>query len=86
MRRPTRRDPNRKRPGSPPPPRDPRPGGSPPHVVLIFAGLAIYLGVLWLGVAVLEDTPLRSAAMAALILAIAAAGYIFTRPQPPGRR
>lgn len=69
-----------------PPPRDPRPDGSLPHAVLITAGLTIYLAVLWLGVTILQDTPLRSALMAALILAIAASGYRFTRPPPPGRR
>jgi hypothetical protein len=40
------------------------------------------LAALWLGIVVIGDTALRSALMAALIVAIAAAGYIFTRQTP----
>lgn len=69
---------------TPDPPRDPRPSDAPPQIVLISSGLAIFLGTLWLGVAVIRDTPLRSAVMAGLVLAIAAAGYVFTHPQRPG--
>lgn len=74
--------------GDPPPdpPRDPRPSDAPPCVVLISSGLAIYLATLWLGVAVIRDTPLRSALMAGLVLGIAVAGYVFTRPERPGGR
>jgi len=84
MRRPPR--PDRSRPPGSPPPRDPLPDNTPPYALLIAAGLAIYLAGLWLGVTVIQDTPLRSAVMAAFILSIAAAGYVFTRPQRPGGR
>jgi len=46
--------------------------------------LGLYLATLWFGIVVVGDTPVRSALMAALIVAIAAAGYVFTRrPDPP---
>ena len=82
MRPPTRRrrPPNR---NGTPPPRDPRPSDAPPHVVLVSAAVALYLATLWLGVAVIQDTPVRSAVMAGLIVAIAATGYLFTRTQGP---
>jgi len=46
-------------------------------------GLGLYLAVLWLGIVVLQDNPIRSALFAGLIVAIAAAGYVFTRPRTP---
>ena len=76
--------PNRGGPGRP---RDPRPKDFPSQIVVVSGGIALYLAVLWLGVAVIRDTPLRSAVMAGLIVGIAAVGYVFTRrPTPPGRR
>ncbi len=53
------------------------------HVMLVTMGLALYLAILWLGIVVLEDNPVRSALFAGLIVAIAATGYIFTRPPTP---
>jgi hypothetical protein len=83
---------NRPRPGpgpgrqsTPPRPRDPRPDGALPHVVLIAAGVGLYLTMLWMGMVVIGDGAVRSALMSGLIVAIAATGYLFTRPQgPPG--
>ena len=73
--------------GGPGPPRDPRPRDFPSQIVLITSGLALYVAVLWLGVAIIRDTPERSAVMAGLIVGIAAVGYAFThRPMPPGGR
>lgn len=47
--------------------------------------LTLYLGTLWLGIAIIGDNPIRSALMAALIVAIAAVGYVFTnQPDAPG--
>ncbi len=83
--------PRRKMPGSyprrdPERPRDPRPGGQISHVVLVSAGLALYLVTLWFGLVVVRDDNMaRVAIMAGLIVAIAAAGYVFTR-QPTGPR
>ena len=69
------------------PPRDPRPRDVPSQVVVVSAGLALYLATLWLGVAIIGDTVTRSAIMAALIVAIAGVGYLFTRqPTRPGGR
>ena len=76
-RRPPAEPPRRSRPGG----RGPR--GAPSHVVLVAMGIGLYLAVLWLGVVVIEDNPVRSALFAALIVAIAAAGYVFTRPPTP---
>lgn len=63
-----------------PPPRDPPPGGgerfSPP--ALIGMGLGIYLVTLWFGIAVVGDTPIHSLVMAAVILALSAAGYFLS--------
>ena len=56
----------------------PRRGGSR-HLVLATAGLGLYLAALWFGIVVVGDTPVRSALMAALIVAIAGTGYVFTR-------
>jgi len=47
-------------------------------LALTTVALTLYLGVLWLGIAVIGDNPIRSAVMAALIVAIAATGYVFT--------
>lgn len=55
-----------------------RRGGSR-HLVLATMGLGLYLAVLWFGVFVVGDTPLRSALMAALIVTIAGTGYVFSR-------
>lgn len=68
--------------GGPPGSRGPRRGGHN-HVVLATAGLTLYLATLWLGVTVIGDNPLRSAIMAGLIVAIATAGYVFTRQPVP---
>ena len=76
-RRPPTDSSRRSRPGG----RGPR--GAPSHVVLVAMGVGLYLAVLWLGIVVIEDNPLRSAIFAALIVAIAAAGYVFTRPHAP---
>lgn len=62
-------------------PGDNRRGGHR-HVILVSVGIGIYLAALCLGIVVIGDTALRSALMAALIVAIAAAGYIFTRQTP----
>lgn len=76
------------RPEDPKAPRQPRgpqqhrqPNPFPGYraVVLVTGALMIYFGTLWLGVVVIGDTPVRSAIMAALILAIAATGYLFNR-------
>ena len=50
-------------------------------------GLGIYFVTLWFGVTVVGDTAGRSALMAALILAIAATGFIVNvrGRNPPGR-
>jgi hypothetical protein len=67
------------------PPRDPKPRDGFAHVVVISAGVALYLATLWLGVVVIGDTLGRSAVMAALIVAIAGVGYVFThQPTRPG--
>ncbi len=67
-------------------PRDPRPSDQLPHVILVSAGLALYLVVLWFGLVIIrDDNMVRTAIMAGLIVAIAAAGYVFTR-QPTGPR
>jgi len=67
------------------PPRDPRPRDFPSQIVVVSCGLALYLATLWLGVAIIGDTLARSAVMAALIVAIAGVGYVFTRqPTRPG--
>jgi predicted signal transduction protein with EAL and GGDEF domain len=66
-------------------PRDPRPDDSLSPIVLVSGGLALYFTSLWLGVIVIGDTFIRSAVMAALIVAIAVVGYIFShQPTPPG--
>lgn len=82
----------RRRPLRPPvrraderPPRDPKPRDNFAHVVAITGGVALYLAMLWLGVVVIGDTLGRSAVMAALIVAIAGVGYVFThQPTRPG--
>lgn len=70
-----------------PPPRDPSPRGVSSLLLVVASGLALYLATLWLGVEVIGDTWIRSAIMAALIVAIAAVGYAFNRrpPRPGGR-
>lgn len=75
-----------KTPQQPPRPQPQRqqrqqPRSLPGHhaVVLVTGALMIYFGTLWLGVIVIGDTPLHSAIMAALILAIATTGYMFNR-------
>ena len=72
-----------------PPPRDPPPSGNQRFspVALISMGLGIYFVTLWFGVTVVGDTAGRSALMAALILAIAATGFIVNGRgrNPPGR-
>ena len=73
--------------GRPGPPRDPRPGDFPSHIVLVSSGIALYLAVLWLGVVIIDDSLPRSAVMAGVIVAIAGVGYIFThQPTRPGGR
>lgn len=53
-------------------------------MALATAALTLYLGTLWLGIAIIGDNPVRSALVAALIVAIAAVGYMFTnRPVTP---
>ena len=70
----------------PTPPRDPRPRDNLSHVVAVTGGLLLYLATLWLGVFVIGDTVPRSAVMAGVVVAIAVAGYVFTRqPTRPGR-
>lgn len=67
------------------PPRDPKPGDGFGHVVVVGAGVCLYLATLWLGVVVIGDTVGRSAVMAAVIVAIAGVGYVFThQPTRPG--
>jgi hypothetical protein len=62
------------------------PGGDRRTIALVTMGIGLYLAILWLGVVVIGDNPIRSALMAGLIVCIAAAGYVFTRrPGPPGR-
>ena len=53
------------------------------HLVLVTMGLGLYLAALWLGILIVGDTPVRSAFMAGLIVAIAATGYVFTRRPAP---
>lgn len=72
-------------------PRRPRPadGGRPGgrrHGALIAMGIALYLLVVWFGVVIIGDNPVRSALFAAVIVAIAAIGYRFSRPQTPKDR
>ena len=80
-----RRPPRPRAPRLPPGGRRPGSPGGRPHAVLVAASAALYLAVLWLGVAVIGDTPSRSALVAGLIVAIAATGYVFTRPPAPPR-
>lgn len=69
------------------PPRDPIPRGVPAQILVVSSGLVLYLATLWLGVEVIGDTLVRSALMAALIVAIAGVGYAFSRrPTRPGDR
>jgi hypothetical protein len=49
------------------------------HLILATMGVALYLTTLWFGIVVIGDNPIRSALMAALIVLIAAVGYVFTR-------
>ena len=57
------------------------------HVVLATAGVALFLGALWFGMVVIgDDNPVRSAIMAGVIVAIAAAGYVFTRQPATPRK
>jgi hypothetical protein len=56
------------------------------HAVLATAALGLFLVALWFGTVVIgDDNPIRSVIMAAVIVAIAAAGYVFTR-QPAAPR
>ena len=64
----------------------PDPSGGRSHLVLAIMGLALFFALLWLGIVVLGDNPLRSALFAGLIVAIAAAGYAFTRPPTTPRQ
>lgn len=67
------------------PPRDPKPRDEFTHLVVVTGGVGLYLAMLWLGVVVIGDTLPRSAVMAALIVAIAGVGYVFThQPTRPG--
>ena len=59
--------------------------GARHYALLIAAGCAVYFGGLWLGVTVIGDTMPRSIVMAGVILALAAAGYHFSR-RPVERR
>ena len=77
-----RRRPSLKLPRRPGLPGDRRSGGRR-HGALVAMGVALFLLVVWFGVVVIGDNPLRSALFAALIVAIAALGYRFTRPQTP---
>ena len=85
-RRSSRRPPTRPRSGDGGLRPGPDPRGGRSHLALAATGLALYFALLWLGVVVLGDTPLRSALFAGLIVAIAAAGYAFTRPPASPRQ
>ncbi len=80
-----RRRPSVKLPRRPRLPGGRRSGGQR-HGAPIAMGIALYLLVVWFGVVVIGDNPVRSALVAALIVAIAAVGYRFTRPQTPKDR
>lgn len=59
--------------------RRPDPERGRPHVPVIALGVALFLAMLWFGIVVLEDNPVRTVVMAALVVALAGAGWAMTR-------